>query len=188
MELELGGEAELPTDIPAYHSTDSPKPLPPSSQGSPSLELSITRAWENSLGRGTHAALLLPKRWGAQGDLRGRLTSGARVSWDTRDLCQRGEVGPREHEPVPGSTSRPALLMRDNEVHLISAADLPPGHGGCRQSPRQGAAAMEERGQEGTPAGGSAGLGAACQGLIQPPSVTPADSRGGFSPLQTSPG
>lgn len=128
----------------------APKLLPQSSQGSASLELSITRAWENSLGGGTHTfALLFLKCWGAQGNLQGRLTSGARLSWDTRDLRQRGGVGPREHEPVPGFASRPALLMRHNEVQLISAADLPPGHGGCWQSPRKGPAVMEGLGQEG---------------------------------------
>lgn len=171
--------------------------------------MSVTCAWENGLAGGTHTfSLLLLKCWGAQADLQGRPTSGARVSWDTRDLCQRGEVGPREHEPVPGSASRPALLMRDNEVHLISAADLPPGYGGCRQSPRQGPGVMEGLGQEdpqpgplrgwglwgvreqGGPGGGrwdSAGVPGS-QGLIQPLSMTPAHSRGNFFPVQTSPG
>lgn len=65
------------------------------------------------------AALAPPGLWlwgcgGPQG-CQGRLTSPNRVSWDSRDLRQRGKVGPGEHEPVPGSGSRcPALLMRDN--------------------------------------------------------------------------
>lgn len=111
MEPELDGEPELLTEIPANQNSDSPKMLPASSQGSASLELSVPCAWENSLGGGTHtSALLLLKRWGAQGDLRGRLTSGARVSWDTRELCQRGEVRPREHEPVPWLRQPPCPL------------------------------------------------------------------------------
>lgn len=74
-------------------------------------------------------------------------------------------------------------------MHLISAADLPLGHGGCRQSPRQGPGVMEGLGQEalqpgalrgwglrgvheqGGPGGGrwDSGCVPGSQGLIQPP-------------------
>lgn len=46
---------------------------------------------------------------------------------DGQEPCQRGEVGPGEHEPVLGCGSHgPALLMRDNEEPLL----------GCRLAPR----------------------------------------------------
>lgn len=94
-------------------------------------------------------------------------------------------------------------------MHLINAADLSPGHAGCRQCPpsRLGLGMVEGLGQEGLQLGGTGGLGSAGPqagwfGMWvpaiqlhagepqdhQPQVVTPVCPWGHFFPSQTSPG
>lgn len=65
--MELDGEPELPVDIPVYQNSDSPETAPSSSQGSASLELSVTRVWESSPAVNPHICSALSEVLGCSG-------------------------------------------------------------------------------------------------------------------------